>query len=264
MTNPTYSSDLTEDQWKIIKDLLPGSKPGGRPRSVCLRGVLNALLYLLMSGCRWDMIPKSYPHWRTVYGYFRAWQDDGTWRRLHNRLRRYARRVAGRKARPTAASIDSQCVQRTQMKGPRGFDAFKRVTGRKRHIIVDTLGLMLAVVVTPANVSDTAGAVAALPLLGACAHRLQVIWCDGCYFNAAKEQARALNLKLQIVPRPRSQKGFAPLPKRWVVERTFAWLSRCRRLAREYEVRPASSEAFVLLAMTRIMLGRLAQNGLFK
>jgi putative transposase len=258
VTNSTYYTDLTDNQWQIIKDLLPSPKPGGRPRTTCLRQALNAMLYLLTTGCQWKLLPQSYPHWRTVYGYFRAWQEDGTWKRLHNRLRRYARRLAGRRTRPTAGSIDSQCVQRTQMQGEWGFDMGKHVYGRKRHIVVDTLGLLLAVVITPANISDTAGAVQVLPLLRQCAHRLKKLWCDGGYFESAFEQARQQGFKLEAVLRPEGQKGFVLLPKRWVVERTFAWLSRCRRLAREYEVRTASNEAFVCLAMTKLMLSRLA------
>ncbi len=216
------------------------------------------MMYLLKSGCQWEVLPKTYPHWRTVYGYFRAWEQDGTWHRVHNRLRRYARRLAGRRARPTAGSIDSQCIQRTQMKGPRGFDAGKKITGRKRHIVVDTLGLLLAVVVTPANVSDTAGAVRLLPELRHCAHRLRLLWCDGGYFNAAFDQAQQQGFKMEAVLRPQGSKGFVLLPRRWVVERTFAWLTRCRRLAREYEVRLESSQALVYLAMIKLILARLA------
>jgi putative transposase len=258
VNHPRYPTDLTDRQWQIIKDLLPPPKPGGRPRTICLRQAFNAMLYLLTTGCQWKMLPQSYPHWRTVYGYFRAWQQDGTWERLHHRLRRWARRQARRRPRPTAGSIDSQSIKGTAVPGERGFESFKCVTGRKRHIIVDTLGLLLAVCITPANVSDTAGAVQVLPLLQRCAHRLRVIWCDGGYFASAFEQARRLGLKLEPVLRAEGQKGFAVLPKRWVVERTFAWLSRCRRLAREYEMTFQSSQAFVLLAMSRLMLARLA------
>ena len=144
------------------------------------------------------------------------------------------------------------------MSGPRGFDKGKNITGRKRHILVDTLGLLLAVVVTPANISDTAGAVRLLPLLRHCAHHLRLLWCDGSYFNAAFEQAREQGLTMEAVLRPAGTKGFVLLPKRWVGERTFAWLSRCRRLAREYEVKIEHSQAFVYLAMTKLMLDRLA------
>lgn len=177
---------------------------------------------------------------------------------MHNWLRRLARRHAGKRIRPTAASLDSQCVKSTAVAGPRGYDAFKKVMGRKRHLVVDTLGLLLVVVVTGANVSDTAGAVQLLPLLCRCAHRLKKVWCDGGYFQSAFEQARTQHLVLEKVERPEGTKGFHLLAKRWVVERTFAWLSACRHLAREYERTIESSCAFVLLAMTRLMLNRLA------
>lgn len=258
MNNSIYATDLTDRQWDIIKELLPPPKPGGRPRTICLRGAFNAMLYLVTTGCQWKMLPCHYPHWRTVYGYFRAWQHDGTWERLHHRLRRWARRQARRRARPTAGSIDSQSIKSTAVPGVRGFESFKRVMGRKRHIIVDTLGFLLALHITPANISDTAGAVQTLPLLQRCAHRLQTLWCDGGYFEGAFEQATQQGLKLEPVLRPAGHKGFVLLPKRWVVERTFAWLSRCRRLDREYEVTIESSHALVLLAMSRLMLNRLA------
>lgn len=154
MNNQTYRTDLTDRQWQIIKDLLPPPKSGGRPRTICLRQAFNAMLYLLTTGCQWKMLPRGYPHWRTVYGYFRDWQKDGTWERLHHRLRRWARRQERRRPRPTAGSLDSQSIKSTAVAGVRGFESFKRVRGRKRHIIVDTLGFLLAVCITPANVSD--------------------------------------------------------------------------------------------------------------
>jgi len=154
VNNQTYRTDLTDRQWQIIKDLLPAPKSGGRPRTICLRQAFNAMLYLLTTGCQWKMLPQGYPHWRTVYGSFRDWQKDGTWERLHHRLRRWARRQARRRPRPTAGSLDSQSIKSTAVAGVRGFESFKRVMGRKRHIIVDTLGFLLAVCITPANVSD--------------------------------------------------------------------------------------------------------------
>lgn len=181
MTPSTYPSNLTERQWELIKPLFPAAKPGGRPRTVCLRAVFDAMLYILVTGCQWKMLPREFPHWRTVYGYFRAWQSDGTWERVHSRLRRWARRQARKRARATAGSLDSQCVACTHVGGPRGYDSFKKVKGRKRHLAVDTLGLLLALVITPANVSDTAGAVLLLPHLRRCAHRLECLWCDGGY-----------------------------------------------------------------------------------
>ena len=180
-----------------------------------------------------------------------------TWERLHHRLRRWARRQARRRPRPSAGSMDSQSIKSTAVAGVRGYEPFKRVMGRKRHIVVDTLGLLLAVCITPANVCDTAGAVQVLPRLQGCAHALKLIWCDGGYFEAALKQAQEQGLKLEPVLRPQGQKGFVLLPKRWVVERTFAWLSRCRRLDREYEVTLESSQALILLAMSRLMLNRL-------
>jgi len=258
MTTTTYSTDLTDNQWQLIKDLLPAPKCGGRPRTTCLRATFNAMLYLLTTGCPWRQLPRSYPHWRTVYGYFRRWQHDGTWHRLHETLRAQARRALGRHKHPTAGCLDSQSIKGTHVPGLRGYDAFKRVTGRKRHLIVDTQGLLLAICVTPANVSETAGAKQVLQRLSGSAKKLRLLWCDNGYFNGAFEQAENQHLELRAVQRPAEQKGFAVLPRRWVVERTFAWLSRCRRLARDYETRPESSETLIQLAMSRLMILRLA------
>ena len=258
MTPSTYVTDLTDDQWQLIKKLLPAPKPGGRPRTVCLRQTFNAMLYLLTTGCPWRQLPHAYPHWRTVYGYFVRWQHDGTWQRLHNTLRAAVRRQEGRHKHPTAGCLDSQSIKSSHVPGSRGFDAFKRLTGRKRHLVVDTSGLLLAVCVTPANVSETAGAVLVLPRLRGAAKKLRVLWCDSGYFNTAFAHAAQKRIQLRAVERPSTQKGFAVLPRRWVVERTFAWLSRCRRLARDYEVNPHSSETLILLAMSRLMLRRLA------
>ena len=214
------------------------------------------MLYLLTTGCQWKMLPQGYPHWRTVYGYCRDWQKDGTWERLHHRLRRWARRQARRRPRPTAGSLDSQSIKSTAVAGVRGFESFKRVMGRKRHIIVDTLGFLLAVCITPANVldqrfrptfqtnvSDTAGAVQVLPLLRRCAHRLRVIWCDGGYFATAFAQAASLGLKLEPVLRPQGHQGFTLLPKRGVVE--------CLNVGWSNALFPGSPGAAVWIANTR-------------
>lgn len=258
MQFPTYPTDLTDSQWELIKRLLPCAKSGGRPRSLCVRSVLNAMLYVLVGGSPWRLLPHTYPNWNSVYGYFRRWQSDGTLERVHHTLRAQSRRQLGRHKHPTMGSMDSQSVKSTHIPGVRGKDVFKRLTGRKRHLIVDTQGLLLAVCVTPANVSETAGAKLVLNRLGASAKKLRGLWVDGGYFTGAFIQARVQRIELRPVLRPKDHKGFTPLPRRWVIERTFAWLSACRRLARDYEQTVQSSEAFIFLAMTRLMLRRLA------
>jgi putative transposase len=260
-----YPTDLTDEQWQILRKLLPQPSRRGAPRTVCRRAVVNAILYALRSGCAWRLLPREFPNWKTVYGIFRDWRDDGTWRRIPDALRDKLRRREGRKPSPSAAIIDSQTVKTTEVGGERGYDAGKKVNGRKRHIVVDTLGLILAVVVHPANIQDYDGAVFVLGLLGrlkARFHRLRVIFADGAYGRNHLPQSleEAFGWLLQTVLRPAQVKGFVILPKRWIVERTFGWLGRYRRHSKDYERNTASSEAMIYIAMTHVMLRRIAKR----
>lgn len=259
MKTQTYPTDLTDRQWDCIKDDVPCAKAGGRPRSVDTRQVINAILYLLVTGCQWRMLPKQYPKWQTVYSYFRTWRDNGTWQRIHDTLRAKVRVQAGRHKHPTAGCLDSQSVKASANAGERGYDSGKQVKGRKRHILVDTMGLLLVVVVTVASLADAQGAKQVLKRLGGSGKKLRRIWVDGTYRGKLIEWvAEHCQFLLQCVMRSDKQKGFVVLPRRWVVERTFAWLTQCRRLGKDYEVLPSSSEAMIYIAMTRLMIRRLA------
>lgn len=257
--NQTYPTDLTDRQWDCIKDLIPAAKRGGRPRSVDMRQLINAILYIVVGGIQWRMLPKDYPTWKTVYHYFRTWRTDGTWQRIHDTLRAKLRQKVGRHKHPTAGCLDSQSVKTTHIPGVRGYDKGKNVNGRKRHILVDTMGLLLIVVVTAASISDPAGARLLFARMGGACKKLRRIWVDGTYRGGLVAWVWAhFAISLQAVLRSDEQKGFVVLPRRWVVERTFAWLTQCRRLSKDYEVLPATSEAMIYVAMTRLMLRRLA------
>lgn len=264
MSNQLYPSDLTDREWKRIKRLIPPAKPGGRPRDTDMRLVLDGIFYVLRGGIPWRYMPREYPPWETVYGYFRQWRLSGTWKRMHDKLRDMTRRRAGRKSQPTAAILDSQSVKTTDRGGPeRGFDAGKNVFGRKRHILVDCLGLVLVAVVHSAGTQDYDGAREVLKGLRTALPRLRRIWADSIYERTGLvhwvwELRRRGRMVLEIVKRRDGQKGFHVLPRRWIVERTFAWLSFHRRMSKDYEALPATSETLIYVAMIRLMLARLA------
>ena len=259
-----YTSNLSQDQWELLKPLIPLAKPGGRPREVDIWVVLNAIFYVLTQGCTWRNLPGDFPHWQTVYTYFRNWRIDGTWVQIHDRLRSWTRVNHDRHPSPSEAIVDSQSVKSAAMVTQAvGYDAAKQVKGRKRHLSVDTLGLVLRVLVTAANVPEREGAKLVLKQvkqMGGVASRLHTVWVDGGYngnpfMHWVMDVCRWI---VQVVLRPHERKGFVLLPKRWVVERTFGWLCRCRRLNKDYELLPETAQTFIYLVMIRIMVRRLA------
>lgn len=257
METKRYPTDLTDPQWDLIRPLLPKAKPGGRPRSVDLREVVNGILYIVRGGIPWRMLPKDLPPWGTVHFYYRSWRIDGTWQKLLDVLRSRLRRADGRKTSPSAAIVDSQSIKTSEGGEARGYDAGKKITGRKRHLVVDTMGLLLAVVVHSASVQDRDGAKLVLARLKGRFPRLKLIWADAAY-EATIGWAKSFGgWLLELVKKAADQVGFVVLPRRWVVERTLGWLVRSRRLARDYERRTASSEAMIEIAMIHLMLKRL-------
>jgi putative transposase len=267
MNRQPYPTDLSDAEWHRLAPLVPKPKAGGRPPKYPRREILNAILYLVRAGCTWRLLPHEFPSWRIVYHYFRHWRLQGVWKRIHHRLRKLVRKAAGRKPSPSAAILDSQSVKTTERGGEKGYDAGKNVNGRKRHLLVDTLGLLLVVCVTAASTQDRDGARLLLKALTHQWTRLRLIWADSSYAGELIEWVRQLRerrrVKLEIVRRSDAQKGFVVLPNRWIVERTFGWLNRCRRLSKDYEYLTETSEAMIHVAMINLMVRRLARRPTF-
>jgi transposase len=260
MNDEIYSSDLTSAQWQFIRPFLPKPSKRGRPPKP-FRQTINAIFYCLRTGCQWRLLPKWFGPWQTVFGRFRRWRESGFWSQLHDRLRAYVREAAGKRSRPTACILDSQTIRSSDHAGVRGYDAAKKIKGRKRFVLVDTLGMILGLLVTTADVPERVGAQSLLSRVLCWFTWLRVMWVDGGFSGPEFAQwvrRQRPKLKVEVVPRLQETKGFKVLRRRWIVERTFGWLNKQRRLQRDHETTIDSAEAWVHIAMIRIMIRRLA------
>lgn len=261
MKRKPYPSDLTDEQWKKLEPHLPESHGRGAPRRVNMREVINALRYLSRTGCQWRMLAHDLPPWEIVYYYFSQWRDSNDWERLNRELRIEVRVSVGKDPEPSAAILDSQSVKASEMSKNRGYDAGKKINGMKRHLLVDTLGMVLTVLILTGDVQDRDGARQLLEKIKGKFPRLQKIWADGGYAGKLIDWVKQMcGWVLEIVKRSDQAKGFQLLPHRWIIERTFGWFNRSRRLSKDYERLSSSGEAMVYIAMITLMTKRLANQ----